>query len=63
MKDPCLPNWEVVIWIVRNLRAHSGHGFLYKKLMVTYWQKPLLMLIGQDIENPLMGTALFWEEI
>ena len=30
MKDPCLPNWEVVIWIVRYLRAHSGHGFLYK---------------------------------
>ena len=30
MKDPCLPNWETVIWIVRYLKAHSGHGLLYK---------------------------------
>lgn len=30
MKDPCLPNWEAIIWIVRYLIAHLGHGLLYK---------------------------------
>ena len=27
---PRLPHWEAVIWIVRYLKAHPGHGLLYK---------------------------------
>ena len=30
MKDPHLPHWEAVIRIVRYLKAHPGHGLLYK---------------------------------
>lgn len=30
MKDPRLPHWEVVIWIVWYLKAHPGCGLLYK---------------------------------
>ena len=30
MKDPRLPHWEVVIRIVRYLKAHPGRGLLYK---------------------------------
>ena len=30
MKDPCLPHWEAVIWIVRYLKAHPSCGLLYK---------------------------------
>ena len=30
MKDPCVPHWEIVIWIVRYLKAHPGRGLLYK---------------------------------
>ena len=30
MKDPRLPHWEAVIRIVRYLKAHPGHGLLYK---------------------------------
>ena len=30
MKFPHLPHWEAVIRIVRYLKAHPGHGLLYK---------------------------------
>ena len=30
MKDPRLPHWEVVIRIVRYLKAHPSRGLLYK---------------------------------
>ena len=30
MKDPRLPHWEVVIRIMRYLKAHPGRGLLYK---------------------------------
>ena len=30
MKDPHLSHWEAVIRIVRYLKAHLGHGLLYK---------------------------------
>ena len=30
MKDPRLPHWEADIRIVRYLKAHPGHGLLYK---------------------------------
>ena len=30
MRDPCLPQWEAVIRIVRYLKLHPGRGLLYK---------------------------------
>ena len=30
MKDPCFPHWEIVIRIVRYLKAHPSRGLLYK---------------------------------
>ena len=63
MKDPHLPYWEAIIRIVRYLKAHPGRGLLYKAnshlRVEAYW---VIGLDHRQIENPLLGIVLFWEE-